>query len=146
VIGCVPVIKSGTDFRELTRLAVALPALAPGPDEPRARASITWTPAYVTSAIAEDADAARAVVAHGAALAQSLEVVISELRAPLDFRFARIRTRETSGSNFVADAMRAAVPSAEIALLNSGTLRAVRERAPRARGGRATGRRRAGRV
>ena len=56
-------------------------------------------------------------------LGRKLEAIIGIARVPLDARFGAIRSRETNAGNFVADLMRHAVDS-DIAILNSGTLRA----------------------
>lgn len=144
VVHGVPLVKSGTDFRELTKLVLTLPAAAQaeaagagpagGAREPAAprssgrRCEVAWERLLVTSDIPEDAEAAAMVAECGKELAKSMGIVVAELGTPLDFRFAHIRTRETNGSNFIADVLRGATPAAEIALVNCGTLRAVRAR------------------
>lgn len=145
VVNGVPVIKSGTDFRELTAISLAILA-APcaraenGPPGGvrdshaaarlrRARCEVRWEGLLVTSDIPEDEEAAAMVSECSRELASSMNTVLAELAAPLDFRFASIRTEETSGSNFIADLLASAVPSAHVVLFNSGTLRAVSRRA-----------------
>ena len=59
----------------------------------------------------------------GSALGQQLDKVIAYSLVDLDVRFASIRTKETNVGNFIADVMRA-VTNADVAVLNSGTLRA----------------------
>jgi 5'-nucleotidase len=141
LVNGVPVIKSGTDFRELTRLVVTVPppasaadADAPAADKPTPppsrRCLVEWQPVYVKADVPEDPQAAALVTEYGAELEKQMEVVIAELGCDLDFKFAHIRTQETNGANFIADAMRAALRSAgpnapEVAMINSGTLRAV---------------------
>jgi len=151
----VPIIKSGTDFRELSKVTITLggdggdggdgtarvtegatDADAPAGEEDatapvgvgtrRARCTVEWEAVYVTSEVPEDPEAAAMVAECGRELTKTLEIVIGELGVALDFRFAQIRTQETNGSNFVVDLLRRAAPAAEVVLLNAGTLRAVR--------------------
>lgn len=122
-VGPVPLIKSGTDFRELTRVVLDVPG-TPGP-----RCDAEWNVVQITADFPEDAHAAQLVAELSKELAKTMDMVIGELGTELDFKFAHIRTQETSGSNFVADAMLAAVPGVDLAFMNSGTLRAVRARA-----------------
>jgi len=118
MVGQVPVIKSGTDFRELTRVVLTTPAVA------SARCQVEWEPLYVNSDVVEDPEAAKLVTEYSRELAKTMDQVIGTIGTPLDFKFSHIRTRETNGSNFVADCMRTCLPDIDVALLNSGTLRA----------------------
>jgi hypothetical protein len=77
----------------------------------------------VTSAEPEDADMRDTVAGYAGVLASKLDQVIGLTRVPLDSRFESIRTRETALGCFVTDIMRTST-GADIALLNSGTLRA----------------------
>lgn len=110
----VPVIKSGTDFREFTRVDVALG----GPT-----VTATWERVPVNTADPEDAEAAELVRHYSAELAKTMDQVVGSVEEDLECRFPLVRSEETSGANWVADEMRRAT-EADVAFLNSGTLRA----------------------
>lgn len=148
-----PLVKSGSDFRTLTRLRLSFAPLAPPPALPHvdsggapstyigASANPTPFPAAVvgggppstlyvdatrydvTSGEPEDAVMRDTVAGYAGVLAAKLDQVIGLTRVPLDSRFESIRTRETALGCFVTDIMRTST-GADIALLNSGTLRA----------------------
>ena len=129
--------KSGTDFREFTVVTLTPPSAAEAEAEPRdggggaAAAAVApptrWKAAHrrveITKAVAPHAEAAAVVEGFHALVAQKMEKVIGNANVRLDCRFCEIRTKETNVSNWVADIM-ADGTSSEVALLNSGTLRA----------------------
>lgn len=151
----VPLVKSGSDFRTLSRIrlsrsASGLHALGPlpprlpdTPGAPEAPIGVYSRPGGgsgietsdlpplavdvhrvdITSAEPEDAGMAGTVGDFVGVLARKLEQVIGVSRVPLDSRFEAIRTRETAAGNLICDLMRQAV-DADVAILNSGTLRA----------------------
>lgn len=139
------VVKSGTDFRQLSVVDLHLSAAssADGEDGPASAGEKGSLPAFVssqgtvaagsaqarvwrvdvTSAVAPDAAVAGWVESLGEEVRARLEHEVGETAVPLDARFAALRTGETNLGNWCADAMRAAL-RAEAALLNGGTLRA----------------------
>ena len=142
----VAIIKSGSDFGHLTELEIMLRERPLAKDAP--------APADVVEKVEDNAglkelagefhcrrvrvkstlrgceqrhtpDPAVEKLVHefGDEVLKKLDSTVGSSRTPLDSRFSRIRTKETSVGNFVADLMRAAV-RADVAILNSGTLRA----------------------
>lgn len=139
------VVKSGTDFRQLSVVDVLLPrpCHASGPSGPGDAAGQGSVPAFVSSqgtvaggeltarvwrvditrAVPPDGPAARWVEGLEDEVRARLEQAVGETRVPLDGRFAALRAGETNLGNWCADAMRASL-RADAALLNGGTLRA----------------------
>jgi len=126
VVAGTPVIKSGTDFRELTRVVVTLGEGPARPDGGPRRPAVEWSAVPVLAADPVDREAEAMVREYNEGLAKTMDVVVGAAGTDLDFRFARIRTGETSGANWVADEMLRAgqAHGAHAALVNSGTLRA----------------------
>jgi len=132
-----PVIKSGTDFRNLSRLVleVAVAAEAGGGAgagaagrEPQggARATVAeYALLSVPKDAAEDAEVAAAVHEHTAALEARMSDPLGRTLTDLDARFATVRARESNLGSLVADVFRRAL-RADAALLNSGTFRSDR--------------------
>ena len=54
-----------------------------------------------------------------------MDMVVSRTKVWLDARFAKVRRKETNGSNFLAELM-ARATGADVALLNAGSIRADR--------------------
>ncbi|KAJ1484642.1 Metallo-dependent phosphatase-like protein, partial [Baffinella frigidus] len=125
VVNGVPIIKSGTDFRDLTRLSLQVGAAGGGV---RNRPRVSWEHEEVTSDIGECAEASALVHVYSDALAKSMEKVLGELGCSMDARFEHIRTRETNCGNWVSDCVRDGVENSgihvDVVLINSGTLRA----------------------
>jgi len=109
------VCKSGTDFRELTQLVIRF-------DDSGGGFEVTPTRLEVTSSAAEDPETKAIVDEFLGIQAAQMEVVIGRTAVPLDGRFTTVRTKESNLGNLVTDAMRDAT-GADVALLNSGTLR-----------------------
>ena len=99
VVNGVPLIKSGTDFRELTAVSVKL-------DPSGGKPTVSWTVTEVTAELEEDKEANALVHEYTDELSQSMEKVIGEIGVELDTRFAKIRTQETNASNWIADCIR----------------------------------------
>eukprot|EP01052_Picozoa_sp_SAG31_P052109 SAG31_NODE_12708_length_922_cov_1.252734_1_plen_283_part_00 len=116
VVNGVPLIKSGTDFRELTAVTVKL-------DRAGGKPNVNWKVQELTGDLVEDGKASAMVHDLTDNLAVSMEKVIGEIGVELDTRFAKIRTQETNASNWIADCIRDGT-GADITILNSGTLRA----------------------
>jgi 5'-nucleotidase len=110
------VIKSGTDFRQFGKLDLRVNV-----DEKRLE-SVEIKEIRVDSSWEPDAEIQKYVSKVMENLEEKLKLEIGRVEVPLDLTFAHIRTRETNAGNMVADIMLRAV-DADIAILNSGTLR-----------------------
>jgi len=142
----VAIIKSGSDFEHLTELEIMLrerplakDAAAPADVIERVednaglkelagefhcrRVRVKSTLKACNAAHTPDAAIESIVHEYGDVVLKKLDNKVGSTRTPLDCRFSRIRTKETSVGNFVADLMRGCV-RADVAILNSGTLRA----------------------
>jgi len=113
------VLKSGTDFRDITTLQLEFT------DEksPRPFKVLDTKHVEITEDIKEDEEMRVFVDGCLSKVGSAMDKVIGETAVDLDCRFASIRTKETNIGNFVADVMRAGL-KADIAMINSGTLRA----------------------
>ncbi|XP_077862649.1 uncharacterized protein LOC144344643, partial [Saccoglossus kowalevskii] len=110
------IVKSGTDFRTLTRVTIefALDGI-----------SVCTEKINVTADIAEDKEVKDIVEEFHEIVAREMEGTLGYIEVDLDGRFSMVRTGETNLGNFITDIMLSAT-AAEIALLNSGTLRSDR--------------------
>ena len=117
-INGVPLIKSGTDFRNFTNISVTIGAA--GAEK---RVACEWKLEDVAQSNEEHPEAAEMVQGYCGELAKAMERVLGVLGTPLDAKFGNIRTRETNCSNWVADTVRL-VTKADVSIINSGTLRA----------------------
>lgn len=122
VVSGVPIIKSGSDFRNFTKLTLKLDARR------RKQGEIGYELAEICQNDAEDPTAAQLVAEYQQELARSMDKVLGELGCSMDATFAHIRSRETNTGNWIADAIRDGIENAgthvDAVLLNSGTLRA----------------------
>jgi len=133
-------VKSGSDFRLLTQivcrrvpLGTALPLSADSPSRPTSLGATIAPSASgfffhvvrheVRAAVPVDESMAAIVTGYAEVQAKRMEKIIGLTRVPLDARFSALRTEETNAGNLVADIIRVAT-HADVALLNSGTLRA----------------------
>ena len=114
-------IKSGTDFRDLTKIQIELRA--------DGTKNYEWEHFSVTSAIEEDPSVKEITAEFVAVMSGSLSDVIGHSVSKLDGRFDAIRSGETNLGNFVCDVLREAARS-DICFLNSGTFRSNRLHAP----------------
>ena len=116
--GCY-VLKSGTDFKDLTRLTLAFDDLPNG--KCRVRVENVVREAVIKS-IAEDPETKQCVDRFLEILGSEMDKIIGFTNVPLEGRFEKVRTEEANLGNFVADMMRHATRT-DVAILNSGTLR-----------------------
>ncbi len=114
----VPLIKSGTDFRNFTNISVTLGAAGAGK-----RVACEWRLEDVAESNEQHPEAAGMVKEYCGELAKAMEQVLGVLGTPLDAKFGNIRTQETNCSNWIADTVRL-VTKADVSIINSGTLRA----------------------
>mmetsp|Transcript_31617 Transcript_31617/g.57502 ORF Transcript_31617/g.57502 Transcript_31617/m.57502 type:complete len:1768 (+) Transcript_31617:51-5354(+) len=116
------VLKSGTDFRDITVLQLEFKE---GNAEPGKKPFEVLEHKHVEidSSIKEDPEMKVFVDDCMAKLGAAMDEVVGHTAVDLDSRFASIRTKETNIGNFVTDIMRLSL-KADLAMLNSGTLRA----------------------
>ena len=109
-------VKSGCDFRHLSRVT-----LSPVPGKGRMNTSVTKID--ITRDITEEPIVASICKQYNDKMKAAMSRQIGEIDAPLDARFAMVRTQETNCGNWCADVARLGC-HADICILNSGTLRA----------------------
>ena len=123
--------KSGTDFRDLTVLDLCLSDTETHGEDARRFLVERTEHVQIKREMPEDSAVAEALRSYQEKVAGDMKKVIGSTAVDLDARFSMIRTQETNISNFVADCVRhgSRTPSdmpPDIALVNSGTLRADR--------------------
>ncbi|XP_012556958.2 5'-nucleotidase [Hydra vulgaris] len=105
-------VKSGTDFREFTEIVVDFSH----------GIQISTKRHEITSDISENEEVKAECLKFMSVLGQKMEHELGVVNVELDGRFSTVRTKESNLGNFICDIMRAAT-QADIALLNSGSLR-----------------------
>ncbi|GMI18964.1 hypothetical protein TeGR_g4904 [Tetraparma gracilis] len=114
------VLKSGTDFRDLTKLQLNFVDNEDG----SCTVKVTGEERKVIdSSVPEDPGVKAVVNRYLGVLGAEMEKKIGHSNVELESRFAMIRTQETNLGNFITDIMRRGT-DADVAILNSGTLRA----------------------
>jgi len=108
------VFKSGTDFRDLTRITVRFTAAGP--------TVVDHEHIQITSAIPEDPTVKQIVDGFTGTVSEKMDEILVISEVDLDARFSSIRSKETNIGNFVADVLRMAA-NCDVVILNSGTLR-----------------------
>lgn len=123
-------VKSGTDFRELADVVLEVggandePESAGGASEREVRVASVRRVQVAPDAVA-DPRTEEIVASFEALVGEKMSATVGTTAVPLDARFATIRSSESNVSNFVVDLLREGA-GADLALLNSGTLRADR--------------------
>ncbi|GMH75889.1 hypothetical protein TL16_g06902 [Triparma laevis f. inornata] len=110
------VLKSGTDFRDMTRVKMEFG------DNGSVKVAGTER-VVIDESVPEDEEIKEVVSQYLGVLGAEMEKKIGHTNVELEGRFSKVRTQETNLGNFVTDIMRRGT-SSDIALLNSGTLRA----------------------
>jgi 5'-nucleotidase len=113
------VLKSGTDFRDITVLQLEFSKDPAG----RPFKVLQHDHVEITAGIAEDPEMKAFVDKCEAKVKDEMEKTLGEIAVDLDCRFASVRTMETNAGNLVTDVMRRSL-KADIGFLNSGTMRA----------------------
>jgi 5'-nucleotidase len=108
------VIKSGSDFRDFSEIAVDF--------SNSRRPTFDVVRHTITRDVPPDPDVAALVAKYCDSMEDRMKESIGSIECDLEGRFSRIRTGETNLGNLVTDIMRSSTRS-EIALLNSGTFR-----------------------
>lgn len=113
------VLKSGTDFRDMTELRLLFT------DDGTAKPFkvLQHTHVEIFSSITEDPEVSVFVEECESKVRDAMNKVVGETAVDLDCRFSSIRTMETNIGNFITDVMLKGM-KADLAVLNSGTLRA----------------------
>jgi len=112
------VCKSGSDFRDCTKLVLDFGAEDGQPPRVESVERVT-----LSSDMEEDPESREVVAEYLRMVSDKMDQVIGETAVPLESRFFKVRTEETNMGNFIADLMRGG-SGADIAILNSGTIRA----------------------
>uniref|UniRef100_A0A061QQ45 5'-nucleotidase n=1 Tax=Tetraselmis sp. GSL018 TaxID=582737 RepID=A0A061QQ45_9CHLO len=110
-------VKSGTDFRDLSLIQLALQ-----PEHTGGRPTVKCEHIQITSDIEEHRETAETVAHYMSKLGEAMDEVVGETAVDLDGRFKVVRTQESNLGNFVCDCWRLA-SGADLVILNSGTLR-----------------------
>ncbi|CAL4062120.1 unnamed protein product, partial [Meganyctiphanes norvegica] len=110
------ILKSGTDFREFSTVTIS---------QDGEKYNVDIEKIIVDSKFEPDPDMVEALKEYEAVVSQKMDEPLGTLHTNLDGRFASIRTSETNLGNLVCDVMLACT-NADIAILNSGTLRSDR--------------------
>ncbi|KAF2359498.1 Calcineurin-like phosphoesterase domain ApaH type, partial [Trinorchestia longiramus] len=108
------IVKSGTDFRAFSHLLLELTEAG--------NVEITIEKVEVTGRFEPDPDVKEALAQYEDVVCGKMDEVLGNFSVDLDGRFSSIRTCETNLGNFICDVMLAAC-NADVAVLNSGTLR-----------------------
>lgn len=108
-------VKSGTDFRDLTRVDVVLPADG-------GRPSVTWKRLTMESKVPEDPPVAQLVESFMGKMTERMSEVIGHTLTDLDGRFTTVRMRESNLGNLLCDILKTAT-AADVVLINGGTFR-----------------------
>ncbi|GLC44409.1 hypothetical protein PLESTB_000472700 [Pleodorina starrii] len=108
-------VKSGTDFRDMSLIEVELMA---GNSDPK----MSVERIIIDGSVPEDPAMKEIVDEYMKLMGEKMDEEIGESLEPLDGRFQTVRNRESNLGNFVADVWRKSA-NAEIAILNSGSLR-----------------------
>jgi len=112
-----PVIKSGSDFEELTVIRVCkTPAAHPG----RRGLFFSWVKVPITTAVPSDPEMQAIVLRFSGERVKTR--VLAHFAEPLDCRFATIRSQESAIGNLLSDVVRTHF-SCDVALINSGHIR-----------------------
>jgi 2',3'-cyclic-nucleotide 2'-phosphodiesterase (5'-nucleotidase family) len=132
------IIKSGTDFRELTLNRIKISKSVESSVNRSEKVSDTLIRHmfvkgdtvieleseihYVTKDLPEDENIAKVVKEYEMKTEETFKQVIGYFHNPIDAKFATVRAESTSISNFIADLMRIFM-NTDICVINSGSLR-----------------------
>uniref|UniRef100_A0A1B6K7N1 5'-Nucleotidase C-terminal domain-containing protein n=2 Tax=Homalodisca liturata TaxID=320908 RepID=A0A1B6K7N1_9HEMI len=115
------VIKSGTDFRQLSKITLKFP----GTSDPETEVEVEVEEINVTSDIVEDPTLSKLLEKYSDVMVGKQSEVLGTFSVPLEGRFECLRRGETNLGNWVCDVVLAAT-GADLVLLNSGTFRSDR--------------------
>ncbi|XP_045455614.1 snake venom 5'-nucleotidase [Melitaea cinxia] len=107
------IVKSGTDFRQFSKICINF-----GAEGPR----VDITDVNVTSSVAEDPVLKAKVEKYSSMIEGKMDEVLGKFCVPLEGRFSVVRRQECNLGNWVCDVLLAAT-GADLLILNSGTFR-----------------------
>lgn len=113
-INNINVIKSGTDFRQFSRITMK----KSNPSD----LEVDIEKVEVTSSFAEDSALKEELKKYSEMIESKMGIVLGEFSCELDARFSQIRTSETNIGNWISDVALAAT-GADVVMINSGTFR-----------------------
>ena len=113
------VIKSGTDFRQFSKISLKKPT---SPETGKAGLEVEIEKIDVTSAFAEDKILKEELKKYSEMIEGKMGIVLGNFTCELDARFSMIRTSETNVGNWICDIALAAT-GADVVMINSGTFR-----------------------
>jgi len=116
-IGHLNVIKSGTDFRQFSKIT-----LKKATKEDKSDLEVDIEKIDVTSAFEEDIVLKDELRKYSSMIESKMGIVLGNFTCDLDARFAKIRTSETNLGNWICDIALAAT-GADVVMINSGTFR-----------------------
>lgn len=112
------VIKSGTDFRQFSRITLKKPL----GETDKTHMEVDIEKVDVTSKYEEDKDLKEELGKYTAIVESKMGIVLGSFTCELDARFSQIRTSETNVGNWICDIALAAT-GADVVMINSGTFR-----------------------
>lgn len=113
VVNGIHIIKSGTDFRQFSKITISFDKTTPEIDVEEINVNANY---------AEDAELKEKLDKYSAVVEKRMDDVLGSFSVPLDGRFQSVRTSESNLGNWICDVVLAAT-GADLVLLNSGTLR-----------------------
>lgn len=120
VVNGTHVLKSGTDFRQFSR--ITLSNVRAAVDGTANKLPVTIDCVDVTSAYPEDVELAAELQKYTATIESKMVQVLGNFSVELDGRFSQIRTAETNLGDWVCDVILSAT-GADVVIINSGTFR-----------------------
>lgn len=111
------VVKSGTDFRNFGLVTLTF--------NPDGHVLVDVQECTVDSSLPEDEEVKLIVEEYTKLMGEKMDMLLGHIDVDLDGRFEIVRTQESNLGNFVADIMLRST-EADVAILNSGTLRSDR--------------------
>lgn len=117
------VIKSGTDFRQFSKITIDKLRDASG------KIQVDVEQIDVTSEYKEDEELKEILAKYSETIEAKMEEVLGEFSVELDGRFSKIRTSETNLGDWVCDVMLSAT-GADAVIINSGTFRSDQVHSP----------------
>jgi len=112
------IVKSGTDFRNFSVIMLTFAGNTGHTD-------VSVHESQVNSSIPEDDEVQSIVAEYTTLMGEEMDSVLGDIDVDLDGRFEIVRKQESNLGNFIADIMLRST-EADVALLNSGTLRSDR--------------------
>lgn len=111
------VVKSGTDFRNYSLITLTF--------NTDSHVDVDVKESCVDSSIPEDEEVLSIVEEYSKLMGERMDMLLGHIDVDLDGRFEVIRRQESNLGNFIADIMLMST-EADVAILNSGTLRSDR--------------------